>query len=75
MESMTDRDLLEQIAELRALNKGMYVTIETLLSGSDKTIELVKMFYAKNPDAAKKWHREVLAIDTKILELTKKLCE
>jgi hypothetical protein len=75
---MTDNEtakLLDEIAELRALNRGMYTTLEYLYSGADKTMDLLRRVYAVDPEKAKAWHRLVLENDLKVLEATKKLCE
>lgn len=45
------------------------------MDGGDKTMELLKRMYALDPQKAKEWHRQILANDIQILELTKKLCE
>jgi hypothetical protein len=74
---MTDNEtakLLDEIAELRALNKGMYASLEYLYNGADKTMDLLRRAYAADPEKAKIWHRHVMENDLKVLEATKKLC-
>ncbi len=72
---MTQDEILDQIAQLRAVNKELYMELERVLDRGDKTMELIKRIYARDPEGAKKWHGMVLANDIKIMELTKKLCE
>jgi hypothetical protein len=66
--------LLDEIAELRAFNRGMYATLEYLYNGSDKTMDLLRSAYAVDPEKAKILHRHILENDLKVLEVTKKLC-
>jgi hypothetical protein len=70
----TDRKILAEIGELRARNRGIYATLECLFGGGDRTLDLMKLAYATDPEKAKEWHRQAAEIDAKILELTRKLC-
>ena len=61
---------MRDIRQARMYNRALYAGLE-----DDKTMDLVERLYEQNPELAKKWHRSVLENDTRILELTRELCE
>ncbi len=68
----TTAEILEDLQEVRARNKGLYAYARDVLT-TDDTLAVVKLMYLKNPEAAKRWHLKVLENDIENLELTREL--
>jgi hypothetical protein len=73
--------LLNRIAKLRACNRKLYSQLSkafpliSMQYPKDDTLSLIWHVYAVDPAMARVYHRQIIPNDTKILELTRELCE
>ncbi len=71
----TTDEILDDIARNRAQVKGLHACLECLQGGGDRTLDLIKLAYRRDPENTKIWHRQVLELNRENLRLTEELCK
>ncbi len=72
----TTEEIMADLIEVRSWNKAIYEemeNIEPVKWSEDRTMEIVRRAYLKNPDRASQLHLRILANDVKNLEFTREL--
>ncbi len=67
---------MAELLTIRSWNKALYEEMEEIEPApvfEDRTMEIVRRAYLKNPDKAASLHLRILANDVKNMELTREL--
>ena len=71
----TTEEILDDIARNRAKVRGIHAVLEYLFDGGDKTLNLIRLMYRRDPEGAKAYHQEILELNRENLRLTEELCK